>query len=112
MDHLIGYMFWSILILAVLRMGTGLFVGWLMARFLSPSGTRGGHVLSALAGAVIIPVFAERMFGAPIALINMGMRSYAGMTALLAYIIGFSAVSAAVAVWIYRNFRLAKRGEE
>jgi len=60
MDHLIGYMFWSILILAILRMGTGILVGWLMARLLPPSGTRGGHILSALAGAVIIPVFAEK----------------------------------------------------
>ncbi len=109
MDHLIGYMFWSILILAILRMGTGVLVGWLMARLLPPSGTRGGHILSALAGAVIIPVLAEKVFGAPIALINMGMKSNSGMAVLLGYIIGFSAISAMVTVWIYRNFRLARR---
>ncbi len=109
MDHLIGYMFWSILVLAVLRMGTGALVGWIAARRLPPCGTPGGHVLSALAGAVVIPVFAEKIFGAPLSLINASMKSASGMALLIAYVVGFSLLGALVAVWIYRNFRLARR---
>ena len=111
MEHLTGYLFWSILVLAVLRMGTGALTGLALARLLRPFGTRGAHVLAGLAGGVIIPVFAEKLFGAPLTLINNSMASGAGMAVLLAYVIGFSAVSAAIGVWLYRNIRLTKPQE-
>jgi hypothetical protein len=38
------------------------------------------------------------------------MASGAGMAILIAYIIGFSAISAAIGVWLYRNIRLAGNG--
>jgi len=109
MDHLAGYLFWSIIVLSVLRLGAGALMGWLAARFLAPFGTRGGHMLAGMAGAVIVPVLVEKIFGAPLTLINAAMASGSGMVILIAYIIGFSAICAAGAIWLYRNFRLARR---
>ncbi len=109
MDHLAGYLLWSILALAVLRLGTGALLGWLAARHLAPFGTRGGHMLAGMAGAVIVPVLAEKIFGAPLSMINAAMASGSGMAVLIAYIIGFSAICAAGAIWLYRNIRLARR---
>ena len=108
MDHLAGYLFWSILVIAALRMGAGALTGWLMARLLKPFGSMGGHIMAGLTGAVIIPVFTEKILGAPMTLINNGMASNAGMAILIAYIIGFSAASAAFGVWLYRNIRLSR----
>ncbi len=109
MDHLVGYLFWSIIALAALRLGAGALVGWLAARFLAPFGTRGGHMLAGMAGAVIVPVLAEKIFGAPLSMINAAMASTSGMVLLIGYITGFSAICAAGAIWLYRNFRLARR---
>ncbi len=109
MDHLAGYLIVAITVLAVLRMATGALTGFVLARILPPAGSRGGHVLAGLAGGVVIPVLAEKIFGAPMSLINPAMGSTSGMVLLIAYIIGFSAVSAALGVWLYRNVRLTRR---
>ena len=110
MDHLAGYLAVAIVVLAVLRMATGALTGLLLARILPPSGRgTGGHVLAGLSGGVIIPVLAEKIFGAPMRLINGAMAGNSGMALLIAYIIGFSALSAALGVWLYRNLRLARR---
>ncbi len=109
MDHLSGFLLFAITGLAVLRLTTGALTGWLLARVLAPFGTRGGHVMAGMAGGVVVPVLMEKLVGAPMSLINNAMASNAGMALLIGYIVVFSALSAALFVWLYRNVRLARR---
>jgi hypothetical protein len=106
MEHLAEVIVVGILILAILRLATGIVVGLLAARRPRPGRTRLGHVMAGIVGAVIIPVAVEAVIGTPVMLVSQLVKGWFYVLQLLAYIIAFSAAGAAVAVWIYRNVRL------
>ena len=105
MEHLAEVLLLGILVLAVLRVGTGVVVGLLMSRRRHADRTRLGHAVAGVVGAVGLPVAVETVIGAPVGLISRLVTGWTAVAEMLAYIIGFSAVGAIVAVALYRNVR-------
>ncbi len=106
MEHLAEVIIVGILILAFLRLATGIVVGLVAARRPKPGRTRLGHVMAGIVGAVIIPVGVEAVIGTPVGLVAQLVKGWIPVMQLLAYIVGFSAAGAMLAVWIYRNVRV------
>ncbi len=106
MEHLAEVIVVGILILAFLRLATGIVVGLVAARRPKPGRTRLGHVMAGIVGAVVIPVGIEAVIGTPVGLVAQLVKGWVYVAQMLAYIIGFSAAGAMLAVWIYRNVRL------